>query len=113
MYGRRRAPIARTALLVGVTGAAARNAAQKQSLEAENAQMNAYIRQQEAERQIQMQAAATEDAVRRGVISAEAEKQQQGRQNYASEQQDIPCERCKQVNQKSSSFCSNCGLKLK
>jgi hypothetical protein len=123
MYGRRRMPIARTALLVGVAGSAARNQTEKANLAYENERLREQARMEEANRQMQwqaqMQAAATEDAVRRGTQQAEMERNRSGQyngenspQNSGQVRQVINCERCKQVNQISNSFCTNCGLKL-
>lgn len=116
MYGRRRMPVARTMLAVGVTKSIARNEVQRQQMAVDNAQANEYYRQLEADRQIQLQAAATEDAVRRGVLAAENQKQVTGQNSDAAQQSGvqpgIACSRCKQFNQLSNSFCSNCGLKL-
>jgi hypothetical protein len=117
MYGRRRMPVAKTVLAVGVTKSIARNEVQKQQMAVDNARTNEYYRQLEADRQIQMQAAATEDAVRRGVLAAEGQKQVTGQYSDTAQQSGgvqpgIACSRCKQFNQLSNSFCTNCGLKL-
>jgi uncharacterized iron-regulated membrane protein len=141
MYGRRRMPIARTALLVGVTGSVARNAARQENMASENAYYRDQARQQEMNQQAQMQAqqqaqmqaqqaqqqaAATEEAVRRGIAQAEEARRRseqqpppyQGPNNGQYKEQNsnvqavMNCDRCKQPNQVTSSFCSNCGNKL-
>ncbi|KAG2171646.1 hypothetical protein INT43_008372 [Umbelopsis isabellina] len=116
MYGRRRRPVLGTALLVGATASAARSSAERQQLAMEQARLAETTRRLEYDRQMQIQAMQTEEAVRRGIASAEIQRRQSEQSGVPVTQNSQPllqCNQCKQLNQVNNKFCSNCGNNLK
>jgi septal ring-binding cell division protein DamX len=118
MYGRRRRPVLGTALLVGATASAARSSSERQQLAMEQARLAETTRRMEMDRQMQMQAMQTEEAVRRGIASADNQRRMSDQpagnsQTGGGSQPLVQCGRCRHLNQFTNSFCSNCGNNMK